>query len=170
MVVWLLGSALTRININPGDGERMDKTRTAAVRIMKRVICLGSYQGSDAVAWRLADILQATPDVSFEFETVRCASPAQLVSLCAGAVVLAIIDASLDLEPGSARRLSEDELAGRLSYSSHGVDLLTALGLARALGDLPAQVAIVGIGVDAREPDLLVTRCLPTVLTELRAR
>lgn len=169
MVVWLPGSALTRINKNPGDGERMDKTRTASVRIMKRVICLGSYQGSDTVAWHLADTLHASPDVSADFEIVRCASPAQLVSLCAGAAALAIIDASPDLEPGSVRRLSEYELAGCLSYSSHGVDLLTAMGLARALGDLPARVAIVGIGVDDREPGLLVTCCLPAVLAELRA-
>jgi len=147
----------------------MDKTRTAAVRIMKRVICLGSYQGGDAVAWRLADTLQATPDVLTEFEIVCCASPAQLVSLCAGADALAIIDASPDLEPGSVRRLSEDELVQGLSYSSHGMDLFIALGLARALGDLPARVAIVGIGVDDRESDLLVACCLPALLNELRA-
>jgi len=110
MVVWLPGSALTRINKNPGDGERMDKTRTAAVRIMKRVICLGSYQGSDAVAWWLADTLQASPDVSADFEIVRCASPAQLVSLCAGADILAIIDASPDLEPRQRAPPKRDEI------------------------------------------------------------
>jgi len=83
---------------NPGDGERMDKTHTASVRIMEARDLLGSYQGSDR-CWWLADTLQATPDVSSEFEIVRCDPSAQLVSLCLGAA-LAIIDASPDLEPG----------------------------------------------------------------------
>lgn len=137
---------------------------------MKRVICLGSYQGSDAVAWLLADMLQASPAAG-DFEVVRCASPAQMAALCAGAGVLVVIDATPDLAPGCVRRLNETELAerpdGYPGCSSHGVDLLTALGIARALGDLPSQCVILGIGVDDREPQHLVRQSLPAVLTEL---
>jgi len=134
---------------------------------MKRVICLGSYQGSDEAAWRLADALLARPEALGEFEVMCCASPAQLTALCAGTAVLVVIDATPDLAPGCVRRLSEAELAERVSCSSHGVDLLTALGVARALGDLPPRVAILGLGVDGGAPEQWATLCLPAVLAEL---
>ena len=134
---------------------------------MKRIICLGSYQGSDEAAWRLADALSARPELLGEFEVVCCASPAQMAALCAGTNALVVIDATPDLAPGCVQRLSEAELAARDSCSSHGVDLLTALGVARALGDLPPRVAILGLGVDDREPEQWATQCLPAVLAEL---
>lgn len=137
---------------------------------MKRVICLGSYQGSDAVAWLLADALRASPAAA-EFEVRRCASPAQMIALCAGTCVLVVIDTTPDLPPGCVRRVSEADLAERPGCnpvcSSHGVDLPAALGIARALGDLPSRVAILGIGVDDRAPEQRVMQCLPAVLSEL---
>lgn len=140
---------------------------------MKRVICLGSYQGGDAVAWLLADALKAcqgmsdTQGTSGDVQIVQCASPAQMLSLCAGTTALVVIDATPDLPPGCVRRLNETELTEQPRYSSHGVDLLTALGIARALGDLPPRVAILGIGVDDSAPEQLVMQCLSAVLAEL---
>ncbi|MBI5040785.1 MAG: hypothetical protein HZB57_06205 [Gammaproteobacteria bacterium] len=138
---------------------------------MKRVICLGSYQGNDVVAWRLADALQRGAEQRGDFEVLRCASPAQMLSLCAGTTALIVIDATPDLPPGCVRRVSEAELAGRPDCypgcSSHGVDLLTALGVARALGDLPTRFAILGLGVGDGEPEQLVRHSLPAVLAEL---
>ena len=136
-------------------------------QIMKRVICLGSYQGSDVVAWLLADALGARSELLGGFDVVRCASPALMPSLCAGTTALVVIDATPDLAPGCVRRLSEAELAERPRCSSHGVDLITALGVARALGDLPVRTAILGLGVDDREPQQLVREYLPAVLAEL---
>ncbi len=138
---------------------------------MKRVICLGSYQGDDVVAWRLADALERGAELRGDFEVLRCASPAQLLSLCAGTTALMVIDATPDLPPGCVRRVSEAELAERPDCypgcSSHGVGLLTALGVARALGDLPSRFAIVGLGVGGGGPEQLVTQALPAVLIEL---
>ncbi|MBI5462322.1 MAG: hydrogenase maturation protease [Gammaproteobacteria bacterium] len=134
---------------------------------MRRVICLGSYQGNDALAWQLADALEQGVEQRGDVEVLRCASPAQMLGLCAGTTALMVIDATLNLPPGCVRSVSEAELVERPGCSSHGVDLLTVLGVARALGDLPPQCVILGLGVDDGAPEQLVQRFLPAVLAEL---
>lgn len=139
---------------------------------MRRLICLGSPQGADALAWRLADALEArlaeAPDAA-GVELVRCASPAQMGGLFAGADAVIILDAAAQLPAGTLRELAPEELEDRRAHSSHGLGLVTVLALARALGDLPARVTILGLGVgdpDA-DPEPLVAVFLPQVLRRL---
>ncbi len=134
---------------------------------VRRLICLGSYQGNDALAWRLAAALRDLSELSTRYEIMPCAAPALLAGLCAGCSELVIVDACPDLVPGTVQRLQEADLQRLPVYSSHGVDLLTALGMARALGDLPASVLILGVGVDDRPIAELQSRALPALLAAL---
>lgn len=139
---------------------------------VRRVICLGSPQGADALAWLLADALEARladDPACGDVEIVRCASPAQMAGLFAGTDAVSILDAVVQLLPGTLRVLTPEELEGVAAWSSHGVDLTTVLALACALGDLPASVTIIGLGVgdsDA-DPQPLVARLLPEIVRML---
>lgn len=142
---------------------------------MRRIICLGSAQGADALAWLVADALEeallAGYPASADVQIVRCASPAQMAGLFAGAEAVSILDAAVRLPPGTLRVLAPEELEDAAVWSSHGVGLTTVLELARALGDLPASVAIIGLGVgDAdSDPEPLVAHLLPEILRMLAA-
>lgn len=115
---------------------------------MKHVICLGSSRGDDRIGWDIAAALERDfADRRRADIRVRiCATPAQLPGMLEGASALLIIDAVAGLPLGSVRRLTPADLQSAPAWSSHGIDLVTALALADALGVLPAQVHIVGIG------------------------
>lgn len=142
---------------------------------MRRVICLGSPLGADTLAWLLADALEARlagdPSCA-DVEVVRCASPAQMAALLAGADAVSILDAVVHLPPGTLRVLTPEELQHAAAWSSHGVGLATVLELARALGDLPPSVTIIGLGVGDPDSDPypLVARLLPEVVRMLHRR
>jgi hydrogenase maturation protease len=139
---------------------------------VRRVICLGSAQGADALAWLLADALEARlagDPAGGDVEIARCASPAQMAGLFAGATEILILDAVAQLPPGTLRVLTPDELDELPAHSSHGVGLVTVLELARALGDLPDSVTLVGLGVgepDA-DPQPLIARYLLSIARRL---
>lgn len=142
---------------------------------VRRVICLGSPQGADALGWLVADALEAWRaggSAGGDVEILRCASPAQMAGLFTGATEILILDAVTQLSPGTLRVLTPDELDESPARSSHGVDLATVLALARALGDLPASVTILGLGVGSpdTDPQPLVARLLPEIVRMLSAR
>ena len=142
---------------------------------MKRIICLGSYQGADRVGWLMADALAALqagePAHAPAFEIRRCASPAQMPSLFSGATAVMLIDAVPQLAGGSVQMLQIDDLARDTAWSTHGLDPAGLLDLIRALGDMPARFVILGIGVGARDvdPEAIVAQALPEVLTRIDA-
>lgn len=116
---------------------------------MKQVICLGSFQGSDRLGWDIAAALErqlAQRNIA-GIRVRACASPAQLPALLADTAALLIVDALAGVPAGEVRMLVPADLERTPAFSSHGVDLVMALELARALGDLPEQVRIVGIGI-----------------------
>lgn len=143
---------------------------------MRRVICLGSPQGADALAWRLGDALEAriarTPGIAAGVEVVRCASPAQLPGLLLGPQAVLILDAVAQWPAGTVRVLLPEQLEDAAAWSSHGLGLVTALDLVRALGDLPSQVTILGLGVGCpdAEPETLVGAVFPAVWRALLAQ
>lgn len=138
---------------------------------MKQVICLGSFQGSDRLGWDIAQALeqrikeQGTADIRVR----ACASPAQLPALLADTEALLIVDALAGVPAGEVRLLMPEALQRTPAFSSHGMDLVMALDLARALGDLPAQVRIVGIGAgdQARDDAPALEAVLPQVWRHL---
>lgn len=115
---------------------------------MKHVICLGSSRGNDRLGWDIAAALQRdfADRRRADIRVQVCATPAQLPGMLEGASALLIIDAVAGLPPGSVRRLTPADLQSAPAWSSHGIDLVAALGLADALGELPARVDILGIG------------------------
>lgn len=139
---------------------------------MQRVICLGSPQGADALAWRLGDALEARiaqSPASTGVEIVRCASPAHLPGLLGGLQAVLILDAVAQLPAGTARVLAPEEIEDAPAWSSHGMGLVTALELARALGDHPPQVTILGLGTGSPDADVeaLTAVLFPAVLRVL---
>lgn len=134
---------------------------------MKEVICLGSFQGSDRLGWDIAASLErrlAEQGIA-DIRVRACASPAQLPGILVDAEALLIVDALAGVPAGEVRMLMPEELERAPALSSHGVDLVMALELARALGDLPAEVLIVGIGIGdpARDAPPDVGTVIPVV-------
>lgn len=144
---------------------------------MKQVICLGSFQGNDRLGWDIAAALEQclAEQGSADIRVRACASPAQLPGMLADTEALLIVDALAGAPAGAVRTLDPQDLKRTPAWSSHGVDLVMALDLAHALGELPEHVRIVGIGVgdprcDTGQDDAPeVTAVLPAVWSILIA-
>ena len=131
-----------------------------------RIIGIGSPFGQDQLGWLAVSALQET-DLAERLAPTRvefhcCQQPTALPALVSGADAVVIIDAMQDdSAPGSVRRLHREELA-KLSAatSTHGLDVASALSLAEALGDLPAQSLLLGIAMANREEVILSAESL----------
>lgn len=139
---------------------------------MQHVICIGSWQGSDAAAWVLAEQLEAHlrahPQPALQIHRTR--APIQMLNLFKGVDAVLLIDATPDLPPGRVELIARKDLRSTPNCSSHGLDLVAALDLIEALGELPPRVRILALGVGAIEvaPDWIAEQALPGVLTLLR--
>ena len=137
---------------------------------MKYVICLGSWQGSDAAAWALADLLEGNVQPGFEIH--RCGTPVQMLELLKPGAIIYVIDATPDLPVGQVASIAREDLARVPRCSSHGLDLLAALELIDALGDSPRALHILalGVGVSDVAPETIAEQALPVVLEMLQER
>ena len=144
---------------------------------MKHVFCLGSPHGTDRVGWDIGAALEQRLAESSrtDIRVHICATPAHLPGMLKGGTQALIIDALAQVPVGTVRSVAAEELQSAPNWSTHGVDLVTALELARALGELPADVRIIGIGSgdltsasDGRSADYVAT-VLPAVWEELTA-
>ena len=113
------------------------------------VLGIGSPFGEDRVGWdavdRLREIMPAIENGEIEYQNL--AHPTQLLEMVKGYDGVIILDALMDAEPGSLRKISLDELKASERASSHQLGVAEALSLARALGDLPEWQEIIGIGI-----------------------
>jgi hydrogenase maturation protease len=111
-----------------------------------RLIAVGSPFGADRIAW---DAVAALGPLPKGIEAVCCVNPvSELPALLQGADTVLLVDAMLDVAPGTVVRCSRDELKGReRQLSSHGLSVDLALDLAAALGELPPRLEIIGLGV-----------------------
>ena len=140
---------------------------TAATTVPTRVIGIGSHHGADCLGWLICDELRGlrwTQDIDIH----SCRSPAHLPQLLAGCDHAILIDAIITgQQAGRVLPLGIDELdhQAHYSYSSHGLGVLEAIELARALGQLPAALKILGISVtDVHQDAAKVSRlALPGV-------
>lgn len=138
-----------------------------------RVIGVGTRRGDDAAGIAVAEILarQALP----AGVTVRiCERPgADLLDEMDGVDAVVLVDGTRSDHPaGTVRRVRPGEIAAGPALSTHAMGVHEALGLAEALGRLPARVEIVGIEAgDAREGDLSppVRDALPLAIATVRA-
>ncbi len=115
-----------------------------------RVVGIGSPHGDDQAGWRVIDVLEGAglpPHVGLE----RCPVPAtRLLGLMAGVPRVLLVDAvESERPPGTLTTWQGSEIrqAGA-GVSCHGLDLATVLALGETLGLLPAELTLLGIGVE----------------------
>jgi len=118
-----------------------------------RIIGIGSPFGDDALGLEAARILSESPPPGCQ--VIAADRPgATLVELLDGADAVILIDAvQSDVVPGTIHELSLDRLrAGALRFcSSHDLDVVAAVELARMLDRAPAQGRVFGVEVARAE-------------------
>lgn len=140
---------------------------------MQQVICLGSWQGGDAAAWLLGEQLEAhlqaqsAPRLALQIHC--CLAPAQMLGLFKGAAAVLLIDASCDLPLGRLELIAREDVRYTPSWSSHGLELVAALDLIEALGEMPPvlQILALGVGASSAPPEQIAEQALPAVLAIL---
>jgi len=157
----------------PGGPGAPDQGRSAAAPV--RVIGLGSPFGDDALGWQAVAALGRLPLPSHV--TLRfCRDPAvDLLPALRGAQRAVLVDAVVDGGPaGRVTTCDRAQLADAgLHFSSHGIGVPALLDLADALGDAPAELALVGISMAepaGAAPGLSpqVAAALPALLDAIR--
>jgi hydrogenase maturation protease len=119
-----------------------------------RVIGIGSPAGEDQAGWRVVDALRSSgvlDQLPRAVDTVSLDRPgARLVHHLAGADTVILIDAiKSGSAPGTIHRIDDiARLDGDRALSSHGFGLAAALGLAHALGGLPASLILYGVEIE----------------------
>lgn len=115
------------------------------------IVGIGSEQGADHVGLEVIEVLrqQAWP-AELGCGLYSCTAPAaQLPGMLSDAGWAVLVDGiRAGGKPGTARRYRIDELLLESgSASSHGIGASATLALLRALGQLPARTAIIGIEI-----------------------
>lgn len=120
-----------------------------------RVIGVGSPFGDDRLGWAAAESLQHS-SLLRELEAGRVAistldRPGALLPMhWRNADIVILLDAVRSgAAPGTRHRLDMGDLAGvGAPCSSHGFGMVSAIELARVLGDMPARLLLRGIEAD----------------------
>jgi hydrogenase maturation protein HypF len=119
-----------------------------------RIIGIGSPFGDDATGLLAAQILANAPPPNCEV-IVADRPGVTLVELMEGAEAVILIDAVRSgAAPGTIHELSFDDLGQRDAHlvSSHDLDIVTAVQLARQLGRAPDRALAIGLEVAAVDP------------------
>ena len=135
------------------------------------VIGIGSHHGPDATGWLACELLQAQA-TSTRIDWQLCRTPTLLPDLVVDYKAVVILDAVLSDEPmGQVLTLLWPvQQAGYHSpCSSHGLNVIEALQLASALGQLPSHTYILGITISGQQQDAapVVKIALPQLQQEL---
>ncbi|MDH3948873.1 MAG: hydrogenase maturation protease [Gammaproteobacteria bacterium] len=136
-----------------------------------RVIGIGSHQGPDATGWIACEMLKAQT-TSTRIDWQICRTPAQLPELVGDYNTVVIVDAVLSDKPmGQVFSLlwPIQQETHDSPCSSHGLNVIEALQLASALGQLPMHTYILGITISRQQQDatLVVKNALPLLQQEL---
>lgn len=136
-----------------------------------RVIGIGSHHGPDATGWLACERLQAQTS-SRRIDWQLCRTPAQLPELVDNYNTVVIVDAVLSDKPmGQVFSLlwPIQQETYDSPCSSHGLNVIEALQLASALGQLPMHTYILGITISRQQQDatLAVKNALPQLQQEL---
>lgn len=113
------------------------------------VLCCGNPdRGDDGISWAVAARLRAMGVRGLRVETVSGEATALLAAM-QGAADVVLVDAAVSGAPAGTVRVIECS-AGEVppaggSASSHGFGVAEAIGLARALGCLPARCRVYAI-------------------------
>ncbi|BAV34412.1 hydrogenase [Sulfuricaulis limicola] len=120
-----------------------------------KIIGIGSPFGDDRFGWEAAQALRHSPvlddDSSGWIEITILDRPGALLPLhWQGADIVILLDAVRSgATPGTRHRLDACDLPGAGgSCSSHGFGIASAIGLARALGNMPSRLLLRGVEAD----------------------
>ena len=123
------------------------------------VIGIGSPFGDDHLGWEIIDRLQNHPDIErYDGEQLnlrQCDRPGvMLLEVLRDTHHAILIDAVLNpVQPGELVCLNEHQISSDvLPLSSHGFAVAEAIKLGRQLGDLTANIMLMGITTDACAP------------------
>ncbi len=143
-----------------------------------RVIGIGQpAAGDDGVGITVTQALRNTnlPD---HVDIVTLGDPVDLIEQLSGAKRVILVDAVIgDQTPGSIVSLTVDDLAdnGYTSISSHGISIIQAIHMARALTpeDVAAEIQILAIFIDIPKRDTFelsadITAAIPKAVALLR--
>jgi hydrogenase maturation protease len=139
-----------------------------------RVIGVGSPFGGDDVGFAVIELLRrsdAAGDWGSQVDLLSADRPGVgLIEIMRGARCVVLVDALLSGDtPGRVRRLQGPELAcAATRWSSHGIGVVEALALARALDCLPERLILFGIAVGS-SGDKLPETALPAAVDAIRA-
>ena len=120
-----------------------------------RILGIGSPSGDDQAGWLTVDALLAAGMQSTTVDIQKLDRPsANLIGLLDNAARVILIDAmQSDAPVGHIRHFGADDWpAYRHGLSSHGLGVLDALALARALGSLPSRIDLYGIEIGSANP------------------
>ena len=136
-----------------------------------RVIGIGSHHGADVAGWLACEMLQAQT-TSKRIDWQLCRTPTQLPELIANYHAVVILDAVLSDKPvGQVLTLAwpDQHEWYNSPCSCHGLNVIEALQLTAALGQLPLYTYILGITINQQQQDasLAVTNALPLLQQEL---
>ena len=145
---------------------------------MIRIIGIGSPFGDDAVGLEIARVLAEAPPANCE--VIAADRPgATLLELMDGADAVILIDAVRSgMAAGVVHDLGFDELdrSGARFVSSHDLDVIAAIQLARRLERAPRRGRIIGLEIGSRQTDRLSAMSASTceamgrVLERVRSR
>ena len=110
---------------------------------------IGSPHGADRLGWAVIEAL-GRRDLPRSVKLASCAQPAELSELLMNARRAVVLDAMLGPGPaGRIHRLAFQDLPGEMPnlFSSHGIGLREAVGLAVALGFEPERLSLVALDV-----------------------
>jgi hydrogenase maturation protease len=120
------------------------------------ILGVGSPAGDDQAGWLVVDALRPLlADARQNVVIEKLDRPgAALVPLLEGAERVILVDAMQGgYAPGHIQHFGrEDWPAYRGGLSSHGLGVLDALALARAVGHLPEQIELYGIEIGCADP------------------
>lgn len=117
-----------------------------------RVLGIGSPFGDDQVGWHVVSRLKQRKKIaSPRLYVAACDRPGtQVLALMRSASAVFFIDAVMTgSTPGTLYRLENDEIAGLSTglLSSHGLGLIEAIELGKALEELPRHMILYGIEI-----------------------
>lgn len=127
-----------------------------------RVLGVGSPFGDDQLGLLAAQLLQKKNRFSDNnLQILTCDRPGiKLLDLMQGADAVFIIDAVMTGAPsGTIHRLSIDELTHLPKpLSSHGIGLIEALDIGKALNELPEQLILYGVEIENIDEPFRITK------------
>jgi hydrogenase maturation protease len=123
------------------------------------VIGIGSPYGNDTLGWQVIGKLRGLQNdkspLPDDVQLIACDRPGvQLISLLQDLDLAILVDAIENpAREGELHWIDPDEIrANHTAISCHGCGVHEALALAKILGELPRELRIVGLCIDAANP------------------